>query len=107
MRMVCVSGARRRRGAGLLWRAAALWYLCMSMVHGGCLVEPDGKGHVFINDAVINTNAFRECSSLKTVSIGSGVESIGYRAFYKATSLETVHFAEGSALKSIGKLGIP
>ncbi|MBQ8107423.1 MAG: leucine-rich repeat domain-containing protein, partial [Ruminococcus sp.] len=43
---------------------------------------------------------FWECSSLKKVTIGSSVKTIGYNAFCKCTSLESITLPDG--LESIG-----
>ena len=46
--------------------------------------------------------ALRECVSLKTLNLPAYVTEIGARAFYGCVSLETITFAEGSKLASIG-----
>ena len=46
--------------------------------------------------------ALRECVSLKTLNFPAYVTEIGARAFYGCVSLETITFAEGSKLASIG-----
>ena len=40
---------------------------------------------------------------LKSVRIGSGVETIGEQAFYKCAAMETLTFSDESSLTSIGK----
>ena len=42
------------------------------------------------------------CTSLTSITIHSGVTSIGDQAFYGCSNLESVRFAEGSQLSSIG-----
>ena len=44
----------------------------------------------------------RGCTSLTSITIHSGVTSIGSSAFYDCSNLESVTFAEGSGLTSIG-----
>ncbi len=50
----------------------------------------------------IGNQAFKECSSITSVTIPASVESIGGSAFNSCTSLVSITFAEGSALTSIG-----
>ena len=45
----------------------------------------------------------RGCTSLTSITIHSGVTSIGDDAFYGCSNLESVTFAEGSQLTSIGR----
>ena len=46
--------------------------------------------------------AFTVNNSLKKVTLGSGLEELSASVFYKCPALETVVFAEGGALKTIG-----
>ena len=50
----------------------------------------------------IGSNAFDHCSSLTSIEIPAGVTSIGDDAFDGCSSLASVTFAEGSQLTSIG-----
>ena len=51
----------------------------------------------------IDPYAFRENTSLTSVSIPNTVEEIGMRAFDGCTALSTLRFAAGSSLKTIGE----
>lgn len=50
----------------------------------------------------ISENAFHNCSSLTSVTIGSGVTSIGSYAFYKCSSLQSLTIP--NSVNSIGRL---
>ncbi len=50
----------------------------------------------------IHSEGFSGASSLKTVQIPASVKSIEYEAFKNCTSLQTVSFAEGAVIESIG-----
>ena len=71
-------------------------------IDAGCAITPDEAGHVDIPSdwTGIGYQAFYECTSLKTVSIGNSVTSIGDGAFDQCTSLETVSI--GDSVTSIG-----
>ncbi len=47
-----------------------------------------------LNDPIIQSNAFSECTYLKGITIPDGIDFIGGKAFYKCTSLETVVIPE-------------
>ncbi len=59
---------------------------------------------VIIDDGVtsVSQNAFRQMTKLTDVIIGKDVNSIGWYAFEKCSTLENLIFADGSALKTIG-----
>ena len=51
----------------------------------------DDIGHVFYYIPEVASSQFQECKTLKSVSIGSGITSIGDKAFYDCTSLVEVN----------------
>lgn len=75
---------------------------------GNCLVSVDRETkaeHITVKEGtrVINTCAFANCKSIKSVTIPDSVEIIGAQAFVNCVSLERVYI--GSGVESIG--GIP
>ena len=72
----------------------------LTLVFAGCAIEPDANGHVDIPNSwtTIGDRAFYGCSSLETVSIPDSVMSIGSSAFYKCTSLETVSIPSATSI---------
>ena len=60
--------------------------------YAGCKITPDGSGHVTIpnNETQISENDFRDCTSLKSVTILISVTSIYNNAFRGCTSLKSV-----------------
>ena len=64
----------------------------ISVVYSGCVITPDGNGHVTIPETYssISPEAFIECTALKSVAIPDSVTSIGSRAFAFCSSLEKV-----------------
>jgi hypothetical protein len=63
---------------------------------GGTVVIPDGV-------TLIGEDAFRECLTLRSVSIPASMRSIGYLAFYSCQSLSQVTFSKHGSLKEIGE----
>ena len=71
----------------------------------------NGKAELFINGRAannitvdaekINPYAFYRCNTIESVTVGSGVKTIGEKAFYRS-SLKTLDFEHDSALASIG-----
>ena len=63
----------------------------ITMVFAGCAIQPDANGHVDIpsNWKGIGSGrySFKDCTSLKTVSIPASVTSIDYMAFADCSSL--------------------
>ena len=58
---------------------------------------------VIINSGIsISSSAFKNCSSLTSITIGDSVTSIGSSAFYGCSVLNSVTFGENSQLESIG-----
>ena len=55
-----------------------------------------------INIKIIENSAFFSCTKLKSVSIGSSVNSIGTEAFHDCFELENVSFEKESKLTTIG-----
>ena len=78
-----------------------LWLFVLSTVgfigevEAGCKWKPDSNGHVSVNQNIPEM-AFWECATLKSISIGSGVKTIGTSAFYGTTSLGHVTMAPNS-----------
>ena len=60
-------------------------YRCMA----GCMIEPDGDGHVVIPDTwkFIPSSSFRGCQALTTISIPSTVLTIRSSAFFGCQNL--------------------
>ena len=73
----------------------------------GCLVDPDGSGHVAIPTDwnSIPQEAFQACANLTSVTIPKNIETIGERAFHGCTALTILTFADSdtSLLTTIGK----
>jgi hypothetical protein len=59
----------------------------------------DMSKHTF----VIESYALRDCVALQTLSLPAYVTEIGKGAFYSCTSLQSVTFAEGSKLTTVGE----
>ena len=55
-----------------------------------CQIEYDG---IKYSVNTIWDNAFHECTDLKAVTLGEGIESIGARAFYGCSNLERITFS--------------
>lgn len=52
-------------------------------------------------EAVLETGAFESCGSLKNVTLGEGITSIGGYVFYKCSGLETIEIPKG--VKTLGE----
>lgn len=50
----------------------------------------------------IRKTAFNKATALKEVTFGSGLKSIGERAFFGCSALDTLNFSEQSSLASVG-----
>ena len=56
-----------------------------------------------VNTIKINDNTFKECTTLKTITIPSSIKTIGNSAFKGCTNLESIIFEKNSNLISIGR----
>eukprot|EP00035_Acanthoeca_spectabilis_P006954 m.130859 g.130859 ORF g.130859 m.130859 type:complete len:837 (+) comp13732_c0_seq2:281-2791(+) len=89
------SSEQSRRDGRWLPAAAILALLLMAMMEptsGVCLVPPNAVGHVTIPDMLtsIPTNAFYNCSTLRSVAIPDSVTVVGGNAFKYCFSLTRV-----------------
>ena len=78
----------------IVYVVLAILSMQLSMILAGCAIQPDSNGHVNIpNDpkgwTSIGNDAFSSCTSLRSVTIGDSVTSIGNGAFSR-TSLGSV-----------------
>ena len=49
----------------------------------------------------IGARFFKECTNLKTVTLGKDVKTFGEKAFYKCFSLETINVANEASIESL------
>ena len=56
-------------------------------VRGGCAIRPDANGHVNIpyGETSIGNEAFRDCSSLISITLPDSLQSIGWFAFFSSS----------------------
>lgn len=73
--------------------APGMFYGCANLTN---IQIPDGIADIPID-------AFNSCTNLTNIQIPNSITSIGMRAFQDCTSLESVTFAKGSKLTSIGE----
>ena len=73
-------------------------YACV-VVYAGCAITPDGNGHVDIPSSwtTIGKWAFRECTSLTSITIPDNVTTIG-RGPYQCTSLTSVTIGDSVSI---------
>ena len=74
-----------------------IWSNLVAICMAGCAITPDSNGHVTIPDdwsglvnGAIPSHAFVSCSTLKSVTIGGSVTSIGNDAFESCSALQSV-----------------
>ena len=64
---------------------------------------PSSLRSVTVTKSINTTAAFRNCSTISSITIGSNVNQIPSSSFDNCTGLNSVTFAEGSHLRSIGQ----
>ena len=106
----CRCASRRRAAPHSMHRVIsprlARWLALSLLLVGaraGCVITPDANGHVDYpaGETSMGSNAFYQCTSLRTITLPDSLTSIGTSAFYYCTSLTSVTF--GSGLTSIGQ----
>eukprot|EP00040_Diaphanoeca_grandis_P033115 m.202031 g.202031 ORF g.202031 m.202031 type:complete len:632 (-) comp32812_c0_seq1:152-2047(-) len=74
----------------LRFSVMAVWTTFMaSKCYAQCFIEPDQYGHVEFNDTRVLTNAFAECTSLKSITFNNPLTEVGVAAF-EGTGLATL-----------------
>ena len=79
--------------------------LCLQPGHAGCWIQPDASGHVTIPDGrtYIQADAFKDCTSLKSVIIPDSVGTMYNNIFLGCTNLTSVTLSKKPDFQMIRK----